>query len=343
MPVAAPLGANSSNAAVGIDPSGTLYAAIAGAGMFASSNHSQTWTVIGSPVPPSSEPGIGPAIETIIPAGAMGTLYATVNQTATSGFVTKLSPDGQSIVYSTYLRGHASMQGFAFYLAQPNAFETQNWISGIAVDANGNAIVAGGTRSVDLPIASPAQASNAGLADAFAAKISADGSQLAYSTYLGGSQDDGALAVAVDSQGNVILAGQSWSYSDFPVAGPMQPKGGYGDAFVTRLSPLLPAAPVIASVVDGVSFQPGIKSGSWVTIFGTRLANGTQNWSAGGLPVSLGGVSVTIGGKAASIEYVSPTQINVLAPFDSTVGPVSVVVNNNGVASAPATVMFVGQ
>ena len=57
----------------------------------------------------------------------------------------------------------------------------------------------------------------------------------------------------------------------------------------------------------------------------------------GNLPTSLDGVSVTIDGKAAFVYYISPTQINVQAPSDSTTGAVNVVVNNNGNASAPAT------
>jgi uncharacterized protein (TIGR03437 family) len=48
-------------------------------------------------------------------------------------------------------------------------------------------------------------------------------------------------------------------------------------------------------------------------------------------------VSVTIGGIPAYVEYISPTQINVLAPADSTTGSVNVVVTNNGQSSAPAT------
>jgi uncharacterized protein (TIGR03437 family) len=231
------------------------------------------------------------------------------------------------------------------YAAQPGVFETQNWISGIALDAAGNLVLAGGTRSIDFQVAFPQQAANAGLADAFASTISADGSKLTYSTYLGGSQDDGALAVAVDSQGNVILAGQTWSFSDFPVSGPQQPKGGYGDAFVARLPP--PAAPVIFSVVNGASLQPGIEAGSWVTIRGSNLSNTNtgQSWSAseivnGILPTMLDGVSVAIDGKPAFVAYVSPTQINVQAPSDSTVGAVSVVVTNNGAVSAPATVQL---
>jgi uncharacterized protein (TIGR03437 family) len=349
-PVTPPPGADSTSATVAVDPSGTLYAAVYANGMFTSSDHAQTWTAIGSPVPPFGPPGIGPAISAIFPAGTAGattsTLYAAVNLNGASGFVTKLSPDGSSIVYSTYLRGHASAEAYATYAAQPNVFETQNWISGIALDAAGNVVVAGGTRSMDFQVAFPQQAANAGLADAFASTISADGSKLTYSTYLGGSQDDGALAVAVDSQGNVILAGQSWSAIDFPVSsGVHLPSPGYGDVFVAKLQP--PAAPVITSVVNGASLQPGIEAGSWVAILGSNLANTNtgQSWNAGeivngNLPTSLDGVSVTVDGKPAFVAYVSPAQINVQAPSDATLGSVNVVVSNNGAISAPATVQL---
>jgi uncharacterized protein (TIGR03437 family) len=319
--------------AVAVDPSGVLYAATYNNGMFVSRDRAQTWTPLGS----------GPAnnVTAIVPAGASGTLYAIVQNTQTAGFVSKLSPDGSSLVYSTLLRGHASMAPLTIYAAEPGVFTTQNWIDAIALDAAGNVVVAGGTRSTDFPIAYPSQASSAGKADAFAAVISADGSRLTYSTYLGGSGDDGALAVAVDAQGNVILAGQTWSF-DFPVPGGVKaPAGQLGDVFVAKVAP--PAAPVIASVLNAASFQPGIEAGSWVMIKGTNLAdtNPGRTWRAdevvgGNLPTSLDGVSVTINGKPAFVYYISPAQINVQAPSDTAVGTVNAVVTNNGWASAPA-------
>ena len=258
----------------------------------------------------------------------------------TSGFVSKLSADGSSLLYSTYLCGHASQVAFPTYRAEPGEFQDSAWISGIALDPSGNMVVAGGTRSVDLPLASPVQAANAGMSDAFASKLSADGSTLMYSTYLGGSGDDGALAAASDAQGNVIMAGQTWS-RDFPVPGGVQPPAGqYGDMFVAKLAP---GAPIITAVVNGANFLLGIEAGSWVTIRGNNLANTNpgRTWrpdevANGALPVSLDGVSVTIDGKPAFVYYISPTQINVQAPSDTAVGTVSVVVNNNGVVSGAA-------
>jgi uncharacterized protein (TIGR03437 family) len=211
----------------------------------------------------------------------------------------------------------------------------------MVLDAAGNVVVAGGTRASDFPAETAAQGSNAGRADAFATTLSADGSKLISSTYLGGSLDDGALAVATDPGGNVILAGQTWAL-DFPVPGGVQAPAGLGEAFLVKLAPVSP--PVIASVVNGASFQPGIVSGSWVTIRGTNLANTRpgRTWRTdevvnGKMPTSLDGVSVTINGKPAFVYYISPTQINVQAPSDTVAGPVNVVVTNNGSASAPAT------
>jgi uncharacterized protein (TIGR03437 family) len=116
--------------------------------------------------------------------------------------------------------------------------------------------------------------------------------------------------------------------------------------FQSDLAGSLPRADSVAisGVVNGASFQPGISAGSWVTIQGTGLAdtNPGRIWKNeeivnGNLPTRLDGVSVTINGRAAYVYYISPTQINVQAPSDSGVGPVNVVVTNNGVVSASAT------
>jgi uncharacterized protein (TIGR03437 family) len=89
--------------------------------------------------------------------------------------------------------------------------------------------------------------------------------------------------------------------------------------------------------VNGASFQPGIVANSWVTIQGAGLASVSDDWSNsivnGALPTSLHGVSVTMGGKSAYIYYVSPGQLNVLAP-DVPAGPVSVTVSTTGGTSA---------
>ena len=102
-------------------------------------------------------------------------------------------------------------------------------------------------------------------------------------------------------------------------------------------------AVAVTAVVNAGSYQPGIASGAWISIFGTNLAQSTYLWQAsdivnGALPTSLQGVSVTVNGLPAYVDYVSPTQINALAPDDDTLGPVPVQVTVAGVASNAVTV-----
>jgi hypothetical protein len=150
---------------------------------------------------------------------------ANALQAALSGssdaFVTKLTPAGSGLVYSTYLGG--------------SAFELGR---GIAVDAAGNAFVAGQTSGADFPTANPRQATyGGGVGDAFVAKLNPSGSALVYSTFLGGSGFDRGLAIAVDSDGNAYVVGETES-ADFPTAEPLQSAfgGGLGDAFVAKLT-----------------------------------------------------------------------------------------------------------
>ena len=139
------------------------------------------------------------------------------------GFVAKLKADGSDLVYSTYLGGNGEEQGL-----------------GIALDSAGNAYVAGLTRSDDFPKTWKAfQTALRGEADAFVAKLNWKGSRLVYSTYLGGSgYDDNFGGIAVDSQGNVYLTGETTS-DDFPTKRAFQPDYGggtaNGDAYVAIL------------------------------------------------------------------------------------------------------------
>ncbi len=103
-------------------------------------------------------------------------------------------------------------------------------------------------------------------------------------------------------------------------------------------------------VADAFTYGANIASQGWFTIAGSNLAPGIRTWddaiSAGKLPTSLSGVSVKINNKLATIFYVSPGQINGLAPLDDATGMVPVVVSNingdsdpmmvNKTAAAPA-------
>ena len=132
-------------------------------------------------------------------------------------FVTKLTASG-TLAYSTYLGGSGDDEAF-----------------GIAVDNAGNAYVTGQTASTNFPTATPLQGSNRGGYDAFVTKLTASGA-LAYSTYLGGNDNDGGYGIAVDSSGNAYVTGNEHS-TNFPTASPLQASfGGVLDAFVTKLT-----------------------------------------------------------------------------------------------------------
>jgi uncharacterized protein (TIGR03437 family) len=105
-------------------------------------------------------------------------------------------------------------------------------------------------------------------------------------------------------------------------------------------------APIITAVASAASYQPGVASGTWMSIFGTNLSASTYTWQNsdfvnGQLPTSLQGVSVAINGVAAYVAYISPTQINLLAPDDATIGTVQVQVTaarqNSNTLSTPKT------
>lgn len=143
-------------------------------------------------------------------------------------------------------------------------------------------------------------------------------------------------SVAVDALGNVYVAD---SGNDS-----LSGNGGGAFHFVdtgnNRIRVLTPnPEPVISSggIVPNDGSVPVIQPASWISIFGSYLANGTYLWN-GDFPMSLGGTSVTINGKQAYLWFVSPTQINAQAPDDATTGPVTVVVTTPfGTASSPAT------
>jgi hypothetical protein len=99
-------------------------------------------------------------------------------------------------------------------------------VADIAVDAAGSAYVSGLTYSTDFPTVNAFQPATKGLVDVVVAKLSADGSRLIYSTYLGGSDYEfgagGAAAIAVDLAGAAYIAGATHSF-DFPTVNPLQP------------------------------------------------------------------------------------------------------------------------
>ena len=135
-------------------------------------------------------------------------------------FVTKLNPTGTTAVYSTFLGGTGNDSG-----------------NGIAVNAAGNAFVAGSTDSPNFPVTPGAfQTMQAMGTDAFVTELNTAGTGLTYSTYLGGDGSDLANDIALDAAGNASVVGLTGS-SDFPTTADaiQSAPAGNNDAFITRL------------------------------------------------------------------------------------------------------------
>ena len=141
------------------------------------------------------------------------------------GFVAKLAPAGNALVYSSYLGGASQDEPVA-----------------IAVDAAGEAIVAGQACSADFPITASAFQQHlwSGSCDGFVTKFAADGATLVYSTFYGGSRDEDLLALALDSGGNAYVAGVTTS-TNLVVRGALQATAGgpagTENGFVAKFSP----------------------------------------------------------------------------------------------------------
>src|SRR5437870_4349979 len=222
----------------------------------------------------SSEDGLGIAVDAQGSAYLTGTTSSTdfpvasalqsVKDSASDVFITKLNPAGTALIYSTYLGGNGSDTGNA-----------------IAVDAQGNAYVAGFTGSGNFPTTSEAfQGSKDGLTDAFAAKLNPSVSVLVYSTFLGGDNNDTALGIAVDGGGNAYVVGRTDStrFGFFPIQRNGSPAYKSTDAaghWSTSASELS------ASAVNAFALDPGntnvVYAGSNVGVFVSTTAGAHWN------------------------------------------------------------------
>ena len=210
---------NDSANAIAVDASGNIYLA----GSTASPNF----------------PLVNP-IQAVLGGGTCQTVAGQVQVGCSDAFVSKISADGKTLLYSTLLGGNSSDRANA-----------------IAVDSTGNAHVAGATNSSNFPVVSALQPNpgggvchpvyllgSASCGDAFVAKLNSQGNALIFSTYLGGNSDDAATAIALDASGNVYVAGSTASRAGFPVTSDAlhqcnssSPSTSGGTSFLTELKP----------------------------------------------------------------------------------------------------------
>jgi hypothetical protein len=177
------------------------------------------------------------------------------------GFVAKFSPDGGTLIYSTFLGGTGNDQSY-----------------GIAVDASSNAYVIGYTASSNFPTTPGAyDTSFNGVYDIFVAKLSPDGAMLGYSTFLGGAADDWGRDIAVDGSGSAYVTGYTAS-PDFPTTPGAYDTSfnGIHDVVVAKLSP------------DGKTLEY------------SSFIGGTEGDYPNGIAVDAGGASYVAGSTRSS-------------------------------------------
>jgi uncharacterized repeat protein (TIGR01451 family) len=172
---------------------------------------------------------------------SQGLVFQPASKAASQFFLTKVNPSlsgANSVPYSTYFGGSSPSNG-----------ETMG--GGVTVDVNSNVYITGGTNFTDMPVLNAFQGTLAGGLDVFVASLNpaaVTGTQLLYSTYLGGTGDDIAYGIAVDSALSAYVTGSTTSI-DFPAAGTgvFQPTPGGGtDAFLAKLG-----APSIVGINQG--------------------------------------------------------------------------------------------
>jgi hypothetical protein len=233
-------------------------------------------------------PIAGSPLLNTFPAGNLGT----------TGFFSELSSSGSALTYSTYLGGN-----------------TRDVPSGLAVDSSGNCYVVGTTSSSNFPLSTVygnayqtfSNAISNGGGAAFLSKISTNpglpGFQgLLYSTYLGGSDSDGAAAVAADSFGNAYITGTAAS-TDFPMTVP--PNGyqtslspGTDDAYVVRINTTL--------------------SGTASLIYSSYLGGTGTNGGAGLAIAADSSFNAYVGGTTAAANF--PVTANAFMPSQPSAG-----------------------
>ena len=199
--------------------------------------------------------------------------------------MTKLAPDGATLVYSTYFGGTGT-----------------EWANRLVVDDSNNVYIAGSTDSTDILIptsVTPYQATNKGGNDAFLAQLNTTGTTLLYFTYLGGTGDDDALDLVVKpGSTTAFLTGKTKS-ADFPTVNPLPPPNnalqGTEDAFVTVIDVSKPPASALVystylgGTGDDTAAGIALDSSGNVYVAGTTdstdfpTANSIQTTYGGGL------------------------------------------------------------
>jgi uncharacterized protein (TIGR03437 family) len=260
---------------------------------------------------------------------------------AVDKFVLKMTPDGQNLVYATYLGGSKDEYGYG----------------GLALDSAGNLYVAGHTTSNDFPIKNSMQPFTAHgtplSGNATITELSPDGG-LIFSSFFGGSGDESAEGIAIDAAGGLYITG-STSSTDYPTKNAIQTTygGGGGDILVAKFVPgALPPSSFIATPISlpfryvigdpvpqpqtatltsspsGVAFTPH-STASWLS------AVSNAGMTPATLTISVDPSALSPGQHSGQVQIDAHTNIQVTltvlasAPVLASISPVSVPVGSD--------------
>lgn len=240
-------------------------------------------------------------------------------------FIVKMRSDGQSIIYSTYLGGGRADRGRA-----------------IAVDSFGQAVVTGYTFFSDFPTVNALQPEYRGNLDAFVTKLTANGRELLFSTFLGGSGEENsgtindqmsAGTVSLDRIGNIYVAGKT-SSADFPLRAPTQTGlRGMTDGFLSKLDPA--GSSLLFSTLIGSTDASDIGYDERVTalsVEGSGVVNLVGTALSSDFPIIMpfqvnfgGGVSDAFLTRISTVEATSLAPLSAASYAGETLAPDSII------------------
>ena len=275
-----------------------------------------------------------------VTSGAYSTICAPNGGTCAAAHVTKLNPTGTAILWSTYVGDSKSDGSDPLFFTGP-----------IQLDGKGNIYIMGQV-GTSFPMVNPVEPNpnpaQYGAMEVVVAELDPTGANVLFATRIGsgGRQPANPAGLAVDSAGDIYLAGNILGTSLITTPGAFQTTAGASTCcfhgFVAKIAPTTaPQITVRQSSVDvfnAATFQAGgIAPNEFITLKGTGL--GPATGASSSMTTQLAGSSVSIGGTAAYLTYAQDGQINLLVPFNvSGLQSTTIQVEYNGVKGNTVTV-----